>query len=493
MRLSIIRRIVGYVLLLEAALLLLPCIVALIYGESQGIAYITVAGMCLLSGCILAIKKPVSNVFYLKESCVATALSWIFLSVFGALPFCITGEIPSFTDALFESASGFTTTGASILTDVEALSRCSLFWRSLTHWIGGMGVLVFILAIVPLSGGSHINLLRAESPGPTVSKVVPKMRTTAGILYGIYMVMTVLEVIFLLIGKMPLFDALTISFGTAGTGGFGIKNDSLGSYSTYIQWVVTIFMMLFGVNFNAYCLILFRQFKKSLKMEEVRCYFIIILAAIGLILFNTVKIYDNVFEAFTHAAFQVCSVITTTGYSTADFNLWSGTSKIVLVLLMLVGACAGSTGGGLKISRILVAIKTVFKEFKSYIHPKRVFKIKIDGKTVAHDVVRATNAYFLTFITLFVISIFLISFDDYDLITSFTSVVAAINNIGPGLELVGPTGNFSAFSDFSKFVLIFDMLAGRLELFPLLLLFYPSLWKETASQSNTKLKKSIIK
>lgn len=493
MRLSVIRRIVGYVLLLEAALLLLPCIVALIYHESQGIAYITVAGICLAFGCILAIKKPASNVFYLKEGCVATALSWIFLSVFGALPFCITGEIPSFTNALFETVSGFTTTGASILTDVEVLSHCSLFWRSLTHWIGGMGVLVFILAVVPLSSGSNINLLRAESPGPSVSKIVPKMRTTAAILYGIYMVMTVLEIILLLIGNMPLFDALTISFGTAGTGGFGIKNDSLGSYSPYIQWVVTIFMALFGVNFNAYCLILFRQFKKALKMEEVRCYFIIILAAIGIILVNTVRIYDNVFEAITKTAFQVCSIITTTGYSTADFNLWSGTSKTVLVLLMFIGACAGSTGGGLKVSRIIVGMKTVFKEFKSYIHPKRVFKIKLDGKTVEHDIVRATNAYVLTFIALFVISVFFVSFDDFDLVTSFTSVAATINNIGPGLEIVGPIGNFSSFSIFSKYVLIFDMLAGRLELFPLLLLFYPSLWKETASRSNTRIKKSIIK
>lgn len=493
MRLSIIRRIVGYVLLLEAALLLLPCIVALIYGESQGIAYITVSGICFAFGCILAIKKPAKNVFYLKEGCVATALSWIFLSIFGALPFCITGEIESFTNALFETVSGFTTTGASILTDVEALSHCSLFWRSLTHWIGGMGVLVFILAVVPLSSGSNINLLRAESPGPSVSKIVPKMRTTAEILYGIYMVMTVLEIVFLLIGGMPLFDALTTSFGTAGTGGFGIKNDSMGSYSPYIQWVVTIFMVLFGVNFNAYCLILFRQFKKSLKMEEVRCYFIIIAVSIAIILANTVKIYDNVFEAFTQAAFQVSSIITTTGFSTADFNLWSGTSKTVLVLLMFVGACAGSTGGGLKVSRIMVSLKTIFKEFKSYIHPKRVFKIKIEGKTVEHDIIKATNAYFLTFIALFVVSVFFISFDNFDLITSFTSVAATINNIGPGLELVGPTGNFSAFSIFSKYVLIFDMLAGRLELFPLLLLFYPSLWKEAASQGNTKIKKSITK
>ena len=433
-------------------------------------------------------RKPKSTVFYLKEGCVITALSWIFLSLFGCIPFVLSGEIPSFTDALFETISGFTTTGASILSEVESLSHCSLFWRSFTHWIGGMGVLVFLLAIVPMSGGSHINLMRAESPGPSVGKLVPKVKHTARILYGIYLVLTVLEIIFLLTGGMPIFDALTTSFGTAGTGGFGIKNDSLMSYSTYIQWVVTVFMILFGVNFNAYYFILFRNFKKAFSMEEVRCYFIIILAAIGIIFMEVIDISANAFDALTKVAFQVGSIITTTGFSTADFNMWPQTSKTILVLLMFIGACAGSTGGGIKGSRFLVLFKTIVKELNSYIHPKSIKKIKIDGKPVEHDVVRAINVYFITFMIVFSISVFAISFEGKDLVTNFTAVVATINNIGPGLELVGPTQNFGGFSVFSKYVLMFDMLAGRLELFPLLILLHPAVWKDLFS-SKIKAKK----
>lgn len=433
-------------------------------------------------------RKPQSTVFYLKEGCVITALSWIFLSLFGCIPFVISGEIPSFTDALFETISGFTTTGASILSEVESLSHCSLFWRSFTHWIGGMGVLVFLLAIVPMSGGSHINLMRAESPGPSVGKLVPKVKHTARILYGIYLALTVLEIIFLLTGGMPIFDALTTSFGTAGTGGFGIKNDSLMSYSTYIQWVVTVFMILFGVNFNAYYFILFRNFKKAFSMEEVRCYFIIILAAIGIIFMEVIDISANAFDALTKVAFQVGSIITTTGFSTADFNMWPQTSKTILVLLMFIGACAGSTGGGIKVSRFLVLFKTIVKELNSYIHPKSIKKIKIDGKPVEHDVVRAINVYFITFMIVFSISVFAISFEGKDLVTNFTAVVATINNIGPGLELVGPTQNFGGFSVFSKYVLMFDMLAGRLELFPLLILLHPAVWKDLFS-SKIKAKK----
>ncbi|MEE1078085.1 MAG: TrkH family potassium uptake protein [Agathobacter sp.] len=475
---SIILYILGYVLKIESFLMLLPCVVAIIYREKFGLYYLGVAALCALLGLAMTHRKPQNTVFYLKEGCVITALSWIFLSLFGCLPFVLSGEIPSFTDALFETISGFTTTGASILSDVESLSHCSLFWRSFTHWIGGMGVLVFLLAIVPMSGGSHINLMRAESPGPSVGKLVPKVKYTARILYGIYLALTVLEIIFLLAGGMPVFDALTTSFGTAGTGGFGIKNDSLMSYSNYLQWVVTIFMILFGVNFNAYYYILFRNFKKAFSMEEVRCYFLIIIAAIGIIFMDIIDRSASAFDALTKVAFQVGSIITTTGFSTADFNLWPQTSKTILVLLMFIGACAGSTGGGIKVSRFVVLFKTIIKELNSYIHPKSIKKIKIDGKPVEHDVVRAINVYFIAFMIIFSISVFAISFEGKDLVTNFTAVVATINNIGPGLELVGPTQNFGGFTVFSKYVLMFDMLAGRLELFPLLILFHPIVWKD---------------
>lgn len=485
---SIIRRILGYVLLLEGAFMLLPCIVALVYTEHQGVYYAGVALGCMLIGFFLQLKKPRSNVFYLKEGCVATALSWLVLSVFGAIPFYITGEIPSITDALFETISGFTTTGASILDDVEAMSHCGLFWRSFTHWIGGMGVLVFLLAVVPLSGGSNINLMKAESPGPSVGKLVPKMRHTARILYIIYFVMTVTEIVFLLCGGMPVFDALTTAFGTAGTGGFGVKGDSITGYSAYIQWVVTAFMILFGINFNFYYFVLFRQFKKAFSMEEVRAYLLVILAAIGIVFADTIQIYDNVAQALCKASFQVASIITTTGFSTADFNSWSVMSRTVLVLLMFVGACAGSTGGGLKVSRLLVGFKTVGKEISSYIHPKSVRKIQLDGKPIGNDIVRATLVYFVTFTCVFVGSLMMVSLEEYDIVTNFTAVAATINNIGPGLELVGPNENFSMFSPVSKYVLMFDMLAGRLELFPLLLLFSPHLWGDSTRRFGTRRK-----
>ena len=475
---SIIRFILGNVLKIEGLLLFLPAIVSGIYFEHEGIYYVSVAAVCLILGFLMTRKKPKSQVFYLKEGCITTSLSWILLSFFGCLPFYLSKEIPSFTDALFETISGFTTTGASILNDVEALSHCALFWRSFTHWIGGMGVLVFLLAVIPLSGGSHINLMRAESPGPSVGKLVPKIRYTARILYVIYFAMTVLEVILLLFGGMPVFDALTTSFGTAGTGGFGIKNDIFMSYSPYLQWVVTVFMILFGINFNAYYLMLFGKLKKALCIEEVRAYLFIILAAIGIIFFNILHIYNGIFDALTHAAFQVGSIITTTGFSSVDFNLWPKASQSILVLLMFIGACAGSTGGGIKVSRFIVLIKTIIKELNSYIHPKSIKKIKMDGKPVEHEVVRSTNVYFITFMIIFSASVFAVSFEGKDLVSNFTAVAATINNIGPGLQMVGPTQNFQHFSVFSKYVLMFDMLAGRLELFPLLILFHPGAWKD---------------
>lgn len=478
MNTSIIRYILGQVLRIEGLFMFLPCLVAIIYRESEGFVFLGVALLCIMLGTLMTSRKPQNHIFYLKEGCITTALSWIVLSIFGALPFYISKEIPSFTDALFETISGFTTTGASILNDVEALSYCMLFWRSFTHWLGGMGVLVFLLAIIPLSGGSNINLMRAESPGPSVGKLVPKMRLTARILYSIYLFLTILQLVLLLLGGMPLFDAICTSFGTAGTGGFGILNTSMASYSLYIQWVVTIFMILFGVNFNAYYFILYKQFRKAFAMEEVRYYFLIIAVATGIIFVDIVDMFGNVFEALSHAAFQVGSIITTTGFATIDFNLWPQTSKTVLILLMFIGACAGSTGGGIKVSRFVVLLKSVGKEIHSYIHPRSVKKIQIEGKPVEHDVVRSINVYCITFFIVFCTSVLLISFEGKDFVTNFTAVAATINNIGPGLELVGPTANFSFFSDFSKWVLMFDMLAGRLELFPLLILFHPKMWKD---------------
>lgn len=475
---AIIGYILGLILKIEALMLVLPCIVAVIYKEEAGIAYLITACICGILGVVMTYKKPKDFVFYLKEGCIATALSWIVLSFFGSLPFVFSGEIPSFTDALFETISGFTTTGASILSDVEGLSKCNLFWRSFTHWIGGMGVLVFMLAIVPLSGGSNMNLMKAESPGPSVGKLVPKIRYTARLLYIIYFGMTIIQIILLLAGKMPLFDAVTTSFGTAGTGGFGIKSDSIAGYSSYIQWVVTIFMILFGVNFNAYYLVLFKGIKKVLAIEEVKCYFGIIAVSTAIIFFNIWGTALNTADALRHASFQVASIITTTGFATIDFNQWNSMAKIVLVMLMFVGACAGSTGGGIKVSRFMIVVKAVFREIKSYIHPKSVQTVKIEGKSIDRDSIKSVCLYFITFILLFGLSILLISVDGKDLVTNFTAVAATINNVGPGLELVGPTSNFGGFTDFSKWVLMFDMLAGRLELYPLLILFHPEILKE---------------
>ncbi len=480
---SIIRYVLGHILIIEGALMLLPCLVALFYQERNGIYFLIVAALCEVIGFLMSRKKPKSYLIYAKEGCVTTALSWILLSIFGAIPFVLTGEIPSFTDALFETISGFTTTGASILSDVESLSHCSIFWRSFTHWIGGMGVLVFLLAIVPLSGGSNINLMKAESPGPTVGKLVPKVRYTARILYIIYFSLTLIQIALLLFGGMNLFDSVTISFGTAGTGGFSIKNDVMASYSLYIKWVVTIFMALFGVSFNAYYILLFSRDKKAFLIDEVKWYFIIILTATAIITIRIIGISGSFVTALTDSAFQVSSIITTTGFSTTDFDLWDETSKAILVLLMFIGACSGSTGGGIKVSRFVVAIKTIFKEITSFIHPRCVKKIKMDGKPVEHETIRSINVYFITFIMLFVISTLLVSLEGQGFITTFTSVTTCINNIGPGLDKVGPTCNFGFLSPLTKYVLMFDMLAGRLELFPLLLLFHPTLIKDFFTRS----------
>lgn len=478
MNYRIITYIVGWVFNLQAIFMVLPILTAVIYGEKDIFAFLAAIIICLVIGLPLTRKKPSNKVFYIKDGCVAVALSWVVLSITGAIPFVLSGSIPHPIDAIFETVSGFTTTGASILAEVESLPKSILFWRSFTHWIGGMGVLVFLLSLLPLAGGYHMNLMRAESPGPSVSKLVPKVQSTAKILYGIYLGMTVLQIIFLLLGGVPLFDTLCITFGSAGTGGFGIKNDSLGSYSTYCQVVTTIFIILFGVNFSAYYLILTKKFKAAFHIEEIRYYFGIILASIILIAINTRHMFSGFAQAFQQSAFQVGSIITTTGYSTTDFNQWPALSKTILVLLMFIGACAGSTGGGIKVSRIILLLKAARKEFQLYLHPNAVKKIKMDQKTVPHETLRSTNIFLSVYLIIFCGSVLLISLDNFDLITNFTAVAATLNNIGPGLEIVGPMGNFSSFSYLSKSVLIFDMLAGRLEIFPLLLLFFKSTWKK---------------
>lgn len=468
--------VIGWVLCFEAAFMLPSCAVAVIYQEKSGMALLITAVLCAAAGFAVTRKKPKSTAIYAREGFVAVAFSWIILSAVGALPFVISGEIPFYIDALFETVSGFTTTGSSILVNVEELSHCMLFWRSFTHWIGGMGVLVFLMAILPLAGGTNMYLMKAESPGPVVGKLVPKVKSTALILYVMYIGLSLVQLIFLLIGRMPLFDALTTMFGTAGTGGFGIKADSIGGYSPYIQVVVTVFMILFGVNFNFYYLVTRKRIKAALKISEVRAYFLIILTAVVLITANIAGMFPSVWEALRHAAFQVGSIITTTGFATVDFDLWPSFSKTILVVLMFVGACAGSTGGGIKVSRMMILVKSVKKELDVIAHPHNVRKLKVDGRVVEHSVIRSINVFMVSYILLFALSTLLISIDNFDFTTNFTAVAATINNIGPGLELVGPTQSFKDFSVFSKLVLTFDMLAGRLELFPLLILFERNTW-----------------
>ncbi len=479
MNYSIIRYVTGHTMLLEGALMLPSCIVAILYGESTAaIALALSAALCAILGLLLKPRKLKNSTFFAKEGYVTVALCWIVISIMGSLPFLFSGSITNPIDAVFEAVSGFTTTGASILNDVEALPKGIIFWRSFTHWIGGMGVLVFLLTLLPMTGGSHMNLMKAESPGPSVSRLAPKVQTTAKILYKIYIWMTIVQIVLLLLGKMPLFDALTLSFGTAGTGGFGILNDSLASYSTYHQVVITIFMILFGINFNAFYFILVKQIKEALAMEEVKAYLLVIAASVLAITVNIMHLYDNVLVAFQQSAFQVASIITTTGYSTTDFNNWPEISRTILVMLMFIGACAGSTGGGMKVSRFLIWFKTITKEIRLYLHPKSVKQIKMDGKTIPPEVIRSTNVYLAVYVIIFAASVLLIAVDNFDSTTNFTAVAATLNNIGPGLNQVGPMSNFSCFGNFSTLILTIDMLAGRLELLPLLLLFAKDTWKK---------------
>lgn len=477
MNYSMLIYILGSVLKIEGFFLALPTVVAFFYRETSLAAFLAATILCLALGIGLTWKKPSDTVFYSKEGFLAVSLSWVFLSIFGCIPFVISGDIPSFTDALFETVSGFTTTGASILSDVEAVSKSGLFWRSFTHWLGGMGVLVFILAVLPMAGGRHMYLMKAESPGPSVSKLVPRVKETARILYTIYFVMTVVEIALLLCGGMPMFDAVTLSLGTAGTGGFGVRNDSVGSYTPYMRNVITIFMALFGVNFNIYYLILCKKWKQAIRSEEVRMYFGVMLLATIVITYDVRKAFPNILESFQQAAFQASSVMTSTGYSTVDFGKWPMLSQTILLMLMFVGACAGSTGGGIKVSRILLMIKSVKRELHTIVHPRARMKIKMDGRTVEEETLRSVNVFIGCYLLIYALSLLCISVDDFDFTTNFTAVTATINNIGPGLGAVGPAGNFGGFSGFSKYVLMFDMLVGRLEIFPMMALFLPKTWR----------------
>ena len=478
MNYKMILNILGWVLRFEAFVMFLPLACSVIYTERTAWSFVICILICFACGFMLTRIKPKNKTMYSKEGFTIVALSWIVISVFGALPFVVSGCIPSFVDALFETVSGFTTTGASILSDVEVLPKGILFWRSFTHWIGGMGVLVFLVAILPLSGGNNVYLLKAESPGPSVSKLVPRIRGTAKILYSIYSVMTLIEIIILLFGGMDLFEAMTISFGTAGTGGFAVRNSSLADYSSFIQYTVTIFMILFGVNFSLYYLILVKKFKDVFKSEEFRTYILIIIVSTVLICINSYNLFDTLSSAVKHSAFQVASIITTTGFATDDFNKWPVFSQSILVILMLIGACAGSTGGGIKVSRVIIALKTVAKELILTAHPKSTRKITIDKRVVEHETIRSINVFIMAYAVIFVLSTLIISIDNFDFTTNFTAVAATINNIGPGLNAVGPVENFGGFSDMSKIVLVFDMLIGRLEIFPMLMLFSPYTWKK---------------
>lgn len=478
MNYSIIRYIMGWVLKFEAAFLCLPALVGFLYHETDdGISYFITACLCLILGFLCTHRKPKNHSLYTKEGFVIVALCWIVMSLFGALPFVLSGDIPSYVDALFETVSGFTTTGASILSDVEALSHANLFWRSFSHWIGGMGVFVFILAITPLLGGSTMTLMKAESPGPSVDKLVPKLKDTSTILYGIYIFLTVLLILLLILFKMPVFEALCTAFGTTGTGGFGIKADSMAGYSPAIQNTVTIFMIISGINYSVYFLLLRRKFKQAFSLEEVWWYLGIIAVSGGIIFLNIRDMFATTGEGLRHTFFQIGSIITTTGFATTDFDLWPSLAKSCLILLMFIGACAGSTGGGIKVSRILILVKSIREELAYIAHPKQVTRIRLNGHVVSRDVVRSANAFMVIYVVLMALSVLLISIDGKSFTTNVTAVIATLNNIGPGLELVGPNGNFGFFSSFSKLVLIFDMLAGRLELLPMLVLFTPSCWK----------------
>mgnify|MGYP002624888821 CR=1 FL=1 len=480
MNLSMIAYIVSCVMEIEAGLMLLPALVGLIYGETSALSFLVVAAVVAALGLFFVLRKPKNTAFYAREGFVATALSWLMMSAIGAVPFAVTGQIPHYLDALFEMVSGFTTTGASILLEVEPLDKCMLFWRSFSHWVGGMGVLVFMLAILPLTGagGQKLYLMRAESPGPTVDKLSPKLRVSAMWLYGIYLGLSLLCFLLLLVGGMDAFSAMCMTFGAAGTGGFGILSSSFASYSMMCKVVATVFMLLFGINFNFYYLLILRRFRDAVKMEEVRWYLIIFLFVSGTILLNLWHAGILGRDARPiDAFFSVSSVMTTTGYATVDFNRWPTYSRMILVGIMFTGACAGSTGGGIKVSRIMILVRSSLCDLRQLHRPREINRVRLEGRVVDDETVRSTRVFFVLYIMLTFLAVFVVSFDGFDLQTSFTGVVACISNIGPGLSLVGPEGGFAMFSWLPKLVLIWCMLLGRLELYPMLLIFAPSMWK----------------
>ena len=480
MNTRMIARTVGLVIRIEAVLLLLPAVVGLLYGEHETLYFLLTAALALGLSLLLTWKKPVNTVFYARDGLLIVAFSWIAMSVLGALPFYLSGEIPSFVDSFFETVSGFTTTGSSILTDVESLSRGMLFWRSFTHWIGGMGILVFALAVLPAAKGEGraMHIMRAEMPGPSIDKLVPKMRSTALILYAVYLVMTIIEIVLLLLGGMDLFDSVVNSFGTAGTGGFSVRAESIGAYhSPYAEWVIGIFMLLFGINFNIYYLILLGKFKSALKSQELRWYLVIVALATGLIAFNVAHLFDSLGDTIRAAFFQVSSIITTTGYASLNYDVWPTFSKMVLILLTALGACAGSTGGGLKVSRLVMLVKSIGQEIRAMIHPRAVKNIKFEGRPVSKMTLDEVMVFFAAYVLLLLGSMLVVALDGFDLVSTSTAVLTCVGNVGPGLGMVGPVGNFSEFSILSKLVLSFDMLAGRLEIFPMFILFAPRTWK----------------
>ena len=474
-------RFIAQTLFVEAIFMLPALIISLVGGEKMAILgfCVAIAVICAVALILRLLCRKAVNAMGPREGLVSASASWIIMSLVGCLPFWVSREIPQFIDAFFEIVSGFTTTGASVVANVEGLSKGILYWRSFSHWLGGMGVLVFLLAVNPGDGkgsGFTMHLLRAESPGPNVGKLVPKMRKTAAILYLIYIVLTILNVVFLLVGKMPLFEAVCTAFGTAGTGGFGVKNDSIAGYSPYLQNVTTVFMLLFGVNFSCYYLLLLRQVRSVFKDEELRLYIGIVVASIVMIAWNIHSLYGTAEEAIRHAAFQVGSIITTTGYATTDFDLWPSFSKAILLGLMIVGACAGSTGGGIKIARVLLLFKSLRRNIRLITRPNTVQVVRSNGNPVEEKVLENTNAYLAAYMIILVLSIIVISLDGLSMTTNITAVLACFNNIGPGLEIVGPTGNFSSFSTLSKLILSVDMLAGRLEIFPILVLLSRRTW-----------------
>jgi len=468
----------GIILLIEAVLLLFPLLVALIYGESA-MPFLLTIGILLILSLPAILQRPKNTRIYAKDGFVCVAAAWILLSAFGALPFMFSGAIPHYVDAFFETVSGFTTTGASILREIESLPRGILFWRSFTHWIGGMGVLVFVLAILPSAGGQTMHLMRAEVPGPTKGKLVPKMRQTAIILYGIYFALTILLTVLLLLCRMPLYDALVNAFATAGTGGFSVLNNSIvGYHNPAAEWIIAVFMLVFGINFNLYYFLLIRRFREVFRNEELRIYLLLCGVATTAIAINTWHLFEHAGDCLRTALFQVATIVSTTGFATADFNLWPQLSRTILVLLMVIGSCAGSTAGGLKISRVLIIVKNMFRELRHILRPRSINVVRLDGEAIPDETVRSATSYLSIYLVLIIVTVLLISPDGYNLETNLTATLACINNIGPGLGEVGPTGNFADFSVFSKLLLSLNMLLGRLEIIPMIVLFSPSTWKK---------------